>query len=581
MINTLFGVTFETAFELTGFSGSSYIAWGDGTYSQFNEKNTHIYETAGVYEIKISPPPYTDITTYTVCINPIIPTIEWTAKPEAPVPVNCPIDLELSITSPNATEVVRFYAANSNSGPYQQDRSFWSHLKPQWRFLYDGDIVEEMELTGTPLNDNLYSYTVSIQYIDNLPGEDITLFATLIREGENSQVAAFTDIDVINVVADTINITQDGIYDIPEIQWTDTSIPFVLSIGNDAEDCYDVLHAYESTSPISYRVSFECLLDQASTETIFITAQDIDCKKIGGYTFGTVTIPTSSFGDMRLVEKVDDCQIDSYYVLQGLTQLHARIVVEGVDVTDGTVNVTDLSGASNWFTVYRMEDFDPLVWRGSEFSLLDSVISSLPETHQNTPFANTYLPAVFGDAPDLQYMLGLITLFTETHKDIDTMDIRSIISAAKMMDVEIDDYGILFPREIHRLMHLASTNPFYIFGKELEKVRWNIVSTFEPVAPYELLILKAVNGPSYQFWNVPHGTTTLEDLQEHPFILEHGGLQNICFYRPSKNNQAYNSPTSLMNHTHTPGAYQYTNSKQWRRDIERKINYELTKNLIS
>lgn len=231
----------------------------------------------------------------------------------------------------NNTHKATLYAQGSRSIPWQIPQNKWSHLNPQWRFTdLSGNAISEVTFSDavTTTFNSTTGYLASAQfyYIDDMPTQrcnsillwatvDYTNYAVYADNSTSSKtVTGFANSKVIGVVPYRINslipqeleIDRNGIDDMFEYYWSNTIIPYVVSIkgSTGASADYGVLSGTKimlnTPSTNAYGISGGTITRWISsiaasnltwspnTTSTYFSALDSDNFRVGGYVRGSV-----------------------------------------------------------------------------------------------------------------------------------------------------------------------------------------------------------------------------------------------------------------------------------------------------
>jgi hypothetical protein len=466
------GSVFTTEFTAYSPDENHMISWGDGTYD-FGPISTHQYLEDGIYNITIATS-LTSFDTSSVCIEVFPESITLTRNNNDEILMGCPVSLLLSGQSLDEVVTVGLFTPNSLSDPYQQPQNYWSHLKPQWRFLDENDnVVSRISITGDEVIDGditYYTFSANVSYIDDMPSDpDTRLIATIIKEdGVNSRVLDAIDISAVNISATELAITQDGIQPLDSIQWAGVPIHYMVSFVDESM-CGVMLHNKEVTSTATVNLSGSCKISENTeeTENFVIELKDSDCFSTGGYLFMTSTIPTSALESFTSV--IDKGICDDGTIVKNRTILqNAKIIVTITDFEDpiSSGNIYNITGESAPFNVYPFEDYSNYVLKNSEKDFYeDAIYKYAPETMKNTPIFDTYLRSVYGKADYMQAIYKKVANFINK-ADSDICDVGHLSGLCEKYGIPVTDFSVILPEEVKEVMDLYSVNLDNIFGHQ-------------------------------------------------------------------------------------------------------------------
>lgn len=195
---------------------------------------------------------------------------------------------------------INLFSQDSSSAPYQVPQNMWSHLVPQWKFVdADGDFIEYVIPELVETNPTHFIYEASAYYVDDLPGT-VSLIATLETSGlsissdnpeanlpgfSNSLVFDKIQHKVLATSVNHIKITQDGKNPIDWFKWTDTKIPFVVTLHPDStsETINTNLYGLTGVDPIVFTDPKDIKRASLNLELSSVSQDDItwsDGKKV-------------------------------------------------------------------------------------------------------------------------------------------------------------------------------------------------------------------------------------------------------------------------------------------------------------
>lgn len=606
-------------FEIDPPVANPFINWGDGTFS-FTNTATHTYDTFGIYNVFGGGCSATSAFSLSVYNGAFFADTLTVTRDAVSSVVSCPYTFNINLSSESQINTVVLYASGSQSSPYQQTRNFWSHLNPEWEFLFNGEQISELEIVGTPIyqGSNLlgYSATSAVQFKDDMPGNPNLFFTMVKKEADipmNSRVYATVSHSICAVDPDILYITADGINPINSIQWSDRKVPYVISVGSTQLSCSNILH-YVSGDVLGFDFRAGCYgmnmsAFQYSQETI--KPFDQDNFPTGGYVLTNFFFPGSALADVQITNNLDACQ-NNYDQLEfqktRKTPQHVVLSASGNFSYDG--KSFSLSGASNPFDLLAFENRHSFYRKGEDYTVYDILKTSLPFDVEQTPNFNLYLSAVAGEGDTLGKIYDKIANFTNDHADVDICTFDALINKAAQFDSEIDDFGIEFPEELKRLFNFATiplqkligtrcvcnTNFVNCKGCATSNVctickfdkRSNLgeeITFGEYISAGETILYKEAGGKYFSFLPVQAQATDvfkLGALSAEPMYSK--GLTNFCFYRwistpqnnPVESVVNYKDPRNLLN----PGL---SSNADWYGEngiVEEMFNYVLTKNLL-
>lgn len=619
-IGPLSGFKYLTTFSVSGIPSAinPVIYWGDGEISY--DSTSHIYSSYGLYDISVLN--CSSLSSHQVSVyNGYFFTdkIEFTTNVVSGQ-ISCPTTLEIAISSENQISTVYFYSSGSNSYSYSTDRNFWSHLNPEWKFISDDVITNEVEITGTSIYDsysNLVGYSAiqTVDYIDDLPGQ-VKLLATLKAFKDNVQVNSNVfdsmNYSVCAIVPDRLFITSDGINPIESNQWADTIIPYTISVGSSQVSCTNIFH---NISGYLQDIKFlaQCYgLDQSSFYTPICAMELNDgCFHTGGYIQNTLTVATSALPDYTITNNFEECNFDptqlEFYKYKKtpknvVLSATGKFLCNGIEYT--------LSGISDPFNVYPFENKHEFYRKGEDNNVYNILKSVLPFDTEQTPTFNSYLSAILGEGDSLGKVYDKVVNFIPDHSDIDVCDIDSLYDISYSLNDVIKDFNLILPEELKRAFHFSSIPLNKLIGSrcvcnmnfsdckncansnvcsicKFDK-RSNLgdkLTNTDFITAGETILYKENGAKTFNFFAVPQQNTsvyTLNSLSAEPFYSK--GLSTFCFYRWDKTPQS-NPVDSVINYKDYRNTLlpSLSTNDDWYKTggvVDEIFEYVLTKNLI-
>lgn len=344
------------------------------------------------------------------------------------------------LTDINTDHRVDLYSKNSNSIPYQPSDNRWYHLNPHWYFTdADSNKVEQLTLSNRTLTSvgGVMGYLLSAEfcYHDDLPSDDITIYATLdvsdipvysdsstLPGYANSKVRDACKHNVINLTPKKMAITIDGISPLLDFYWKSIPFSFVITINGETPD--------KKYSPILKDQSFDSIMAIWSPDS-----QNAEFEITNNYSI------TGGFVGCRGIihDKLENTMIKASY--------------------------NSMRGDSNLIEICDNNDYE---FRkiNENWNARDNIkkIIKTPHMHNNPFFWDNYMASLWGDDSDLNWnsfgnrAYERISNFISNHSDIDTCNIEQVYNIAQLLDVSIDDYNIDLPYELKRVMDIMSIN---------------------------------------------------------------------------------------------------------------------------
>lgn len=382
-------------------------------------------------------------------------------------------------TEDNNDHFIHLYAQNSLSEPYQQKINKWVDLIPQWRFIDCSgniitDIIPTIYLTSYNISSEAIGYMASGQfyYIDDMPSlsnQPVILNFTvdfssypvyldnrLVQGYSNSMVSTSINFIVSSLPPTKLKITRNGEDPLFDYYWTNSNIPFIITInGDNGLGCEPILHYIPYTN--EYGISGGSVTNSLSNVTTNITwnpnlssgilsAYDSDNFRVGGWLINTVK--TSEEVHTKITS-----QLSAYY-----------------DIGYG-LQISYLTGESNQFDILDFNGLDIRRFNESWDAAPEMQKLAIPEhINNNTNYWDKYIGATFGtkDSPQGKAFgrqaYEKIANFVKNHSNIDTCNIDQLYDLAQETDVIIDDYGFNYPPLLRRIMDIVSINQQQLWG---------------------------------------------------------------------------------------------------------------------
>lgn len=184
---------------------------------------------------------------------------------------------------------INLYSQFSRSRPYQKDKNKYNHLLPQWRFTDENfNIIESLDVNTIVYHNGEAVGTTGISkffYKDDMPslsGYPCLLWATLnvqdvfIDNGfekqnlpsyANSKVIAVQPYYINGPIPEYLDITSNGITDIPITQWQDIPFNYTITIRGAGDNCNNnnsedpIIFDYPNTNEIGLSATNEIYRD--------------------------------------------------------------------------------------------------------------------------------------------------------------------------------------------------------------------------------------------------------------------------------------------------------------------------------
>lgn len=627
-LTPLSGLKYDTEFTVTISPSAEtvMISWGDGTYSNTSTAY-HTYSANNIYNVLVGSCGETSAFSVSASMGDFLENKIKITYDSLTGLATCPKTFTINLSSLDKFNTVYLYSSGSNSVPYVEDRNFWSHLNPEWKFTDSNDKpISEITLEGTPqyFNNMLIGYICSsaVSYTDDLPGHTNLFFTQIIKNQDlqiNSRIYSSLYYAISSLVPDKLLITSDGITPINEIQWADLNNPYLISVYS-SDGCKNIVHN-ASGYFTSVKITSECNGIDAQLYTVptsSIVLTDIDCFPIGGYLRTSFYVPASALPDNELTNNcscIDKCDpkfrtIDeTEFTQKRYVPVYTTISATGIFDVNGTIY--SLSGISNAFNVYRLENFHQFYRKGEEKTIYDLLNRYSPNDLNQFPKFDEYLNAIAGQGDTLGKSWDKITNFAKDHADIDICTIDNIHDKATKMDVLINDFGLEMPEELKRMMNLFSiplpkligtrcvcntnfANCENCCGKNICSVckfdkRSNIgeaLTLNDYVTAGQTILYKDAQGDIFNFLPIfeqdNQTTYKLNTLTGGEICSR--GFDKYCFFKWDQTKQGnpvegiidYLNPQTLIDRD-------LTTEEDWYKEngvIEETLNYILTKNLI-
>jgi hypothetical protein len=366
-ISPLSGYKNTTIFTFTNsdISEESNVIWGDDTTSQ-GASAMHVYSEIGLYSAFGGTCSSTSAFNLSVYEGEYFKDQLFIARSALSSLVTNPFVFTIYLSSKNPTNTIFLYSSGSNSIPYNSTRNFWSHLNPEWEFLYNDLAVDSITMTGTPIYSDTrilgYSAMSVVKYKDDMPGNPILFFTLENKEYNlptNSRVYAAISHSICAVDPDKLIITSDGINPINKIQWADKQIPYVISVGSSILSSDNILH-YVSGNITNVKMSSNCYnfnlsSFQYNVSPIFLF--DENCFSSGGYLLSTFFYPSSALPPIEISNDLDSCN-SNFDKIEFVKNRNSpkNIILSATGIFSYNDKTFSLSGISNTFDILAFEN---------------------------------------------------------------------------------------------------------------------------------------------------------------------------------------------------------------------------------
>ena len=610
----LSGYTVTTPFSLSASDPSiNYlINWGDGIVSD-SSTNTHYYTAANIYNVYVSD--CSVVSAFQLTSFPgkyLLNSIEVTYNVLSAY-TSCPQTLTLNVTSTNPITTVFLYSSGSLSSPTVDTTSFWNQMTPEWGF-YDSldNKISQIDLAGTPILSGQtilgYTSTSAISYRDDMPGKPV-LFFTLKQSEENilinSRAYAALTHTVSAIKPNNINITTDGINNLPALQWADYSIPYVLTINNTNIPCSQMLHYATGflTSINYYTVCNGVTSNQYQTSSI----------PINPYAINTFSLPSSAFPPDQINVLPVACGENPYtnIEIEKIRKYPYQLVIEAAGVFTINGKYYALSGTSSPFNIYKFEDFNKFYRKGEDKNVYDIIKDFSYINLDDHMMLNTYLSAVAGEGDSLGKVYDKIQNFSNDHNDVDVCTIDALYDMSQKFSTDIDNFDLQFPEELKRMMNFFSVplpkligtrckcnnnfsecanackvNVCNACGFDKKSNLGKAINLTDNVSAGQTILYRERGSSVYNFLNIKAQAETVYPLGSlSAQAITDKGVENFCFFEWNQTPQ--NNPVEgIINYRDTRNSLSPSLSsyEDWYGDggvIEESLNYILTKNLIN
>jgi hypothetical protein len=266
--------------------------------------------------------------------------------------------------------------------------------------------------------------------------------------------------EVLPNVPDHITITTNGYdgegtaissFNIPDINYNDVAIPFVIKIKDD--DNFTI-----KNFPIIDQgdIQFAVLSSSSPVSTAYYDISSLN-STLSGENFGSFR------GYLKFKNLSSDQILDNY-------QLRAIL-----STTSNQLTSYSLTGYSNSFKIYP-QDYYEFYKNGEDYNFKETLKDLRFQEFllDDSLLFDDFLGSVFGDSASSYETLGKkiyekITNFVQNHSDIDRNEIFSLLSQMEMLDVEQNTYNssfIRYPEQVRRILNMASIAKNKITGKE-------------------------------------------------------------------------------------------------------------------
>lgn len=449
---------------------------GDGTIAETSAYSLNkTYSIPGIYQVGLlNSDTVSSLTVYNYLPENInFEPISITAMPSVPVAVI----LNLTSNSVGPHDIT-LYSTNSNSFPYNEKGGLWTHLNPEWKFTdADGKVFNTIQISATPLyynstsgvtynpDDILIGSTTQLTayYVDDMPSQlsGVKIAATkLFGDVTNSKVSATTTFFISAGLPTKLNITSDGIQDMQPFYWQNSNILHTVRIAND----YSNLKYLPTTNSAGIAVNRKFYADGVDV-TSAVSMSSININAIAADNFTHIRgylrdlAKTASTMSNVIISASASCTVN--YSTLSATNFFTPLT--------GTVT-TVLTGQSTVFDILTTTHNNFRRFNESEnFTCLMKDFVNAPTFKTSTNFFDEYFGIIAGNEPVDEQALGQkimekIGNFATNHHDIDVANLDQFLSLAKQVDLDVDDYGLVFPERLKRIMDVATVDHKKVWG---------------------------------------------------------------------------------------------------------------------
>jgi hypothetical protein len=304
-----------------------------------------------------------------------------------------------------------------------------------------------------------YSGSSAVSYSDDMPGNPNLFFTLKQEEGINSRVYSSVQTSISADIPSGLLITSDGINPISKTQFGGIDIPYIISVRG---SCSNIIH-YASGHIVETKMLQGCNGIAAQNyvfETSAINLIDDNCLNIGGYLKTSLVFPLTAIPPNTLELKYysDACgnptpELEEYSEVQNnpfsiSISAYANIVVDE--------QTYSLSGISNDFNLYRLDNFHQFYRKGEDKTVYDLLKKCSHFDLDEMPVFDSYLSAIAGEGDTLGKVYDKIQNFNLDMSDPDICTVEALKNMGHMLDNQVDDFGLAYPEELRRLMHMFS-----------------------------------------------------------------------------------------------------------------------------
>lgn len=505
-VSPLSGNIFSTIFSVTLSPSTEnfLVDWNDGTFTT-SCTSSHSYSKKGQYKITYGTCTSTS-STYLSVYN--YPFFEDTISTFSPTYSSLESEYSLytiNLSSLNAINTINLYASGSNSIPYKSERTFWSHLNPEWSFYNTSyEPITSLTLTGNPVLSGDYtlgySSSAEIYYKDDLPGNPILWF-TLDKDYNNSRIYSAHVHTISAQIPTKLKISADGINEINALQWSNNNVPFLISVANDS---VNIIHS-ASGYFLNYNIVQNCNgisdTNQYIASSVNIELYDNNDFPIGGYAFGNFFLPSSSLDTNTILSNEINCGENPDEALLSKNR-NIPIITLSASGNFITNNISyPLSGTSTSFSIHKFEDFYNIKLKNENKTTYDIIKKFNHFNLDNLSIFNNMLSAIASkDGLDCYSKIQNLTL----ESDLDLCSIQSLKSFAQKLDNQLDTFNISFPSELDKIVNMFSIPLQKLIGERQIKLEMDeLINPDDYVDSNSTIILseKNSNDLSFEYYN--------------------------------------------------------------------------------
>jgi hypothetical protein len=616
-VSQLSGYKFLTTFTtiISPSSSDTIVAWGDNTFSHTSTA-THVYSANGIFNLVIGNCVSTSSFYLSVLRgNYLENNINVTYNNILSAYAGCPKAFNISLSSITPSATVFLYASGSKSVPYMSNRTFWSHLNPEWEFQdVNNNPISELTMMGTAVYNTSsqllgYSALSTVYYIDDMPGNPILFFTMKIDEYNvpiNSRVYSALAHAVSSQNPSNLKISADGLANINPTQWADRNIPYTVTVQG--QQCDTIV--YNASGYLTQiDIIQNCFGINTDNYTQFLSTinlTDSNCRPTGGYSINNLFLSSSFLSANNLVNdySIDPCDYNIENIEFHKTRkspLNVVLSAHGIFNINGTIY--SLSGTSTPFNIYPLENIHKYYKKGEEKTTYDILQKYSHFDLSQLPEFDNYLKVVTGEEGIDFY--GKTQNFMKDTVVVDLCTTKSLRDIATKKAITIDDFGLSFPIELEKAIddfsislpkligtrcvcnnnfncqNCCGKNICSVCGFDKKSNLGTALTTSSVVSANQTILIREEGSDVYDFYSVTQNTR-VANLTGFPF--DDIGINKFCFFQWNnfkQNNPVegiinYKDPRNCLNSALSSNNEWYNNDGV----IEEVLNYILTKNLI-